>query len=61
MIADELIGDYRNPSEDDAFMAAMATLASWKGTAAAKGDEFLENDWIALVLELARQKAAQDD
>jgi hypothetical protein len=70
MIADQLIDDYRTEtwaaegiggpgsyvSEGDA--DAVGTMASWIATAKDHGEEFQEDDWIALAQELARRVAA---
>jgi hypothetical protein len=68
MIADQLIEDYRTEtwgvegigpdgrvSEGDS--DAVGTMASWIAAAKDHGEEFQEDDWIALVQELARRAA----
>jgi hypothetical protein len=67
MIADQLIEDYRTAtwametgqmgvSQGD--NDSLGTLASWLATAKDHGEELQEDDWIALVRELARRAAA---
>ncbi|OCB38759.1 hypothetical protein A5675_15325 [Mycobacterium malmoense] len=71
-IADQLIADYREStwtleglgpegsvSEGDS--DALATMASWIATAHEQGEEFTEDDWIALVQELARRAAGNEN
>jgi len=55
MIADQLIEDYRVGGEDQGFNDAVGTITSWLATAKDHGEEFQEDDWIALVWELARR------
>jgi hypothetical protein len=58
MVADQLIEDYRNAThESEGNMDAVSTIDSWHATARAHGDEFTEDDWIALVQELVRRLA----
>jgi hypothetical protein len=52
----EGIGAGGSVSEGDA--DAVSTMASWIATAKDHGEEFQEDDWIALVQELARRVAA---
>ena len=65
MIADQLIEDYRTAtwametgqmgvSQGD--NDSLGTLASWLATAKDHGEEFQEDDWIALVRERARRE-----
>jgi len=67
LIADQLIEDYRTAtwamesgqmgvSQGD--NDSLGTIASWPATARDHGEEFTENDWVALVQELARRAAA---
>ena len=51
----EGIGAEGAVSEGDA--DAVGTMASWFATAKDHGEEFQEDDWIALVQELARRAA----
>jgi hypothetical protein len=54
-IADQLIADYRDASEEaQGDLDAIGTMESWQATARANGEEFIEDDWLALVQELAR-------
>ena len=67
-IADQLVTDYRTAtvyaSDDKSLEAlnargqadldAIGTMDAWVTTAQAHGEEFTEDDWIALVQELAR-------
>lgn len=58
-IADQLIDDYRNDTQvDEGDLDATSTMASWFETARDHGEEFTEDDWIALVQELARRFGA---
>jgi hypothetical protein len=68
-IADQLVNDYRNaktqaedPREAMAYgdLDAIGTLASWLGAARDHFEEFQEDDWVALVQELARRAAGLD-
>jgi hypothetical protein len=69
LIADQLITDYRaatwametgqmgvSQGDND----SVGTIASWQATARDHGQEFTENDWVALVQELARRAAAAE-
>src|ERR1700746_1789944 len=67
MIADQLIEDYRTApwametgqmGDSQGDNDSLGTLASWLATAKDHGEEFQEDDWIALVRELARRAAA---
>jgi hypothetical protein len=69
LIADQLITDYRHAtwaletgqmgvSQGD--NDALGTIASWQATARDHGEEFTENDWVALMQELARRAAAAE-
>ena len=68
IIADQLIEDYSSAtwaveglgpsgmvSEGDS--DALGTIISWQATARDHDEEFTEDDWIALVQELARRAA----
>ncbi len=66
VIADQLIADYRTAGPPDVFGEccvedsdndALGTMASWLATAADHGEEFQEDDWIALVQVLAGRAA----
>ena len=67
LITDQLINDYQtgtwamesgqmgfSQGDND----SLGTIASWPATARDHGEEFTENDWVALVQELARRAAA---
>jgi hypothetical protein len=69
LIAEQLIKDYRTAtwamesgqmgfSQGD--NDSRSTIASWQATARDNGAKFTENDWIALVQELARRAAATE-
>jgi hypothetical protein len=69
LIADQLIEDYRTAtwametgqmgfSQGD--NDSVGTIALWQATARDHGEEFTENDWVALVQELARRAAAAE-
>ena len=69
LIADQLINDYRTAtwametgqmgvSQGD--NDSLGTVASWQAAARDHGEEFTENDWVALVQELARRAAAAE-
>lgn len=69
LIADQLITGYRTAtwametgqmgvSQGD--NDSLGTIASWQATARDRGEEFTENDWVALVQELARRAAAAE-
>ena len=58
MIAHQLIEDYRAGGEYQGSSDALGTLDSWKTTAWAHGEDFTEDDWVALVQELARRAAS---
>ena len=57
MIADQLIEDYRCQIEVQGNLDALGTMTSWQATATDHGEEFTEDDWMALVQELARRCA----
>jgi hypothetical protein len=71
VIADQLVADYRsatfsveglgpNPGKGtipEGALDAIGTMASWFATAKGHGEEFTEDDWIALVQELAQRAA----
>jgi hypothetical protein len=57
VIADQLIAGYRGQNEEQGNMDALGTLASWQGMAADHGEEFIEDDLVAVVQELARRCA----
>jgi hypothetical protein len=69
-IADQLIGDYRdatqrNPNDPleargQGDLDAIGTMESWQESAEFHGGEFTEDDWLALVQELARRAAGHD-
>jgi hypothetical protein len=70
MIADQLIADYRSEpwgveglgaegTVRGGDLDAIGTMASWFATAKDHGEEFTEDDWIALVQELAGRAAGQ--
>jgi hypothetical protein len=69
-IADQLISDYLLASQENADdpleamgqgdLAAIATLESWRGSAEFHGEDCTEDDWIALVQELARRAGGAD-
>lgn len=59
-IADQLIGDYRD-ARPEGNLDALSTMESWQATARDHGDEFTEDDWLALVQELARRAAGLND
>jgi hypothetical protein len=67
-IADQLIKDYRDSEwavegigpegvviQGDS--DALSTLTSWMATAKENGEEFTQDDWIALVQQLAQRAA----
>ena len=67
LITDQLINDYQtgtwamesgqmgfSQGDND----SLGTIASWQATGRDHGEEFTENDWAALVQELARRAAA---
>ena len=56
-IADQLVADYRTEGEYSGDIDALTTMTSWLATARDHGDEFTEDDWMALVQELARRAA----
>jgi hypothetical protein len=69
LIADQLIENYRTATwametgqmgvslgDSD----SLGTIASWQATARDQGEGFTENDWVALVQELARRAAAAE-
>jgi hypothetical protein len=56
-IADQLIEDYRNGDDYGWFLDALHTIASWQDAAKEHGDEFNENDWTKLVIELVKRAA----
>jgi hypothetical protein len=59
-IPEQLIADYRSANgERQGHLDAIGTMDSWQGTAHVHGEEFTEDDWIALVCELARRAAYQ--
>ena len=61
-IADQLVEDFRTGGDDgQGFMDILATLQSWQETAQSHGDEFREDDWIALVHELVRRIVLGDE
>lgn len=58
VIADQLIENYRSAREKHhdvslADLDALSTITSWQATARDHGEGFTEDDWIALVKELA--------
>ncbi|MBV8347815.1 MAG: hypothetical protein JOZ49_09860 [Mycolicibacterium sp.] len=56
VIADQLIEDYRKAdSEELGDLDVLHTLGSWLYTARDHGEQFTEDDWLALVQELARR------
>jgi hypothetical protein len=60
VIADQIVADYRDDEDEASFQGdldAIATMESWQATAQDHGDEFREDDWLALVQELARRVA----
>lgn len=57
-IADQLVNDFRNSSEDGSGeMDAIGTIESWRSIARDHGEDFTDDDWLALVIELARRAA----
>jgi hypothetical protein len=61
MIADQLISDARDKSARlQGFTDGLATLQSWKATAADHGEDFTENDLVMIALELADRAAGGD-
>jgi len=67
LITDQLINDYQtgtwamesgqmgfSQGDND----SLGTIASWQATGRDHAEEFTENDWVALVQELARRAAA---
>ena len=65
-IANQLIADYRSSRgaveglgvdgiTDEGDLDALETMASWIDLTNERGDGFSEDDWIALVQELARR------
>ncbi|WP_374023205.1 hypothetical protein [Mycobacterium sp. HNNTM2301] len=55
-IADQLVEDYRNATDGShGDLDAISTMASWFEIGQGHGEEFTEDDWIALVQELARR------
>jgi hypothetical protein len=61
LIADQLIEDYRAESDERGFLDGVSTITSWQATAQTHGEELIEDDWVALVLELARRAARGAD
>lgn len=60
-IADQLIEDYRSaPHESVGSLDALSTIESWQATAESHGEEFTQDDWVALVEELARRVVMPD-
>ena len=69
-IADQLIADYRDAKQahaDDPLEAtgrgdleAFGTMQAWQEAADFHGEEFIEDDWLALVHELAKRAAMAD-
>lgn len=70
VIADQLVEDFRNSTwtvegiGPEALVTeggndAVGTMASWIALAKENGEDFTEDDWIALVQELARRAAGQ--
>jgi hypothetical protein len=56
-IADQLIEGFRKHGPDDGNLEAIATLDSWQSSARFHGDDFTQDDWIALVQELSWRAA----
>jgi hypothetical protein len=59
-LADELVRDYRTGEDAELGQGVLdinRTLDSWQEMAKVHGDEFNEEDWGALVLELVRRVA----
>jgi hypothetical protein len=56
-IADELVEDYSQPRWPVEWCDgdAVFTMESWAATAQRHGETFTEDDWIALVQELAKR------
>jgi hypothetical protein len=61
MIAAQLIQDYREGDPDEGFLDALQTIAAWQDTAAEHDEEFTENDWVKLVLELVKRFVNAED
>lgn len=68
VIADQLIEDYRSAAWEvegigptgkvnAGDLDALGTVESWQATARDHDEEFTEDDWVALVQELARRAA----
>jgi len=69
-IADQLIDNYRDATQQNpndpleargqGDLDAIGTMESWQESAEFHGEEFTEDDWLALAQELARRAAAQN-
>lgn len=60
MIADQLMEDVSSETaEYQGVTDVLATLQSWKQTAADHGEDLTENDLVLIVLELAYRAAGQ--
>ncbi len=61
-IADQLVEDFSTGGDDgQGFMDMVGTLQSMQQAAEFHGDEFTEDDWIALVQELVRRIVLGDE
>ena len=62
VIADQLVEDFvKGGDPGHGFMDIVGSLQSWQQTAEFHGDEFTEDDWIALVHDLVSRIVLGDE